>query len=63
MAPLRRGGLHRRHDVFSGLGGAEQNLTQEAEAHFYTDPARNEEEITAFAETIEDECASPPTPP
>ena len=24
MAPLRRGGLHRRHDVFSGLGGTEQ---------------------------------------
>ena len=63
LAPLRRGGLHRRHDVFSGLGGTEQNLTQEAEAHCYTDPARNEEEITAFAKTIEDECASPPTSP
>ena len=24
MAPLRRGGLHRRHDVFSGLVGAGQ---------------------------------------
>ena len=63
MTPLRRGGLHQRHDVASGLVGAEQNLTQEAEADFYTDPARNKEEITAFAEAIEDEGVSPPTLP
>ena len=61
--PPRGGGLHRRHCVFSGMVDAEQNLTQEAEAHFYTDPARNEQEITAFAEAIKDECVSPPTSP
>ena len=63
MAPLRRGGLHQRHDVVSVLVGAEQNLTQEAEAGFYTDPSRNREEITAFAEAIEDEGVSPPALP
>ena len=41
MAPLRRGGLHRRHDVFSGLVGAGQNPTQETEADFYAEPAGN----------------------
>ena len=63
MAPLRRSGLHQRHDVSSGLVGAEQNLTQEAQADLYTDPARNREEITAFAEAIEDEGVSPPMLP
>ena len=63
MAPLRRGGLHQRHDVGSVLVGAEQNPTQEAEADSYTDPARKREETTAFAGAIEDEGVSPPTLP
>ena len=63
MAPLRRGGLHRRHDVFSGLVGAGQNPTQEAEADLYADPSKDIQEITALAEAIEDECGSPPTLP
>ena len=63
MDPLRRGGLHRRHDVFSGLVGAEANPTQEAEAGLYTDPARNIQEIAAFDGTSEDECGPPPALP
>ena len=63
MAPLRKGGLHQKHDDGSILVGAEQNLTQEAEADSYTDPARNREEITAFAGAIEYQGVSPPTLP
>ena len=49
--------------LLSGLVGAEQNLTQAAEADFCTDPARNKQEITAFAVSIEGECGSPPKLP
>ena len=48
---------------FSGLVGAGENPTQEAEAGLYTDPARNIQEIAAFDGTVEDECGSPPTLP
>ena len=47
----------------SGLVGAGENPTQEAEAGLYTDPARNIQEIAAFDGTVEDECGSPPTLP
>ena len=46
---------------FSGLVGAGENPTQEAEAGLYTDPARNIQEIAAFDGTVEDECGSPPS--
>ena len=43
--PLRRGGLHQKHGVVSVLDGAEQNLTQKAEADFYADPARDQKRL------------------
>ncbi len=48
---------------FSDLVGAEQGLTQRTEAGFDTDPARDDQQVAAAAEPIEDECSSPPAQP
>ena len=58
MAPLRRGGLHRRHAVFSSLVGTAQTITQRAEERVWQRLGGDDQEVAAIAEAVE-RCAVP----
>ena len=60
MAPLRRGGLHRRHAVFSSLVGTAQTVTQRAEERAWQRLGRDGQEAATIAEAVEEVCSSPP---
>ena len=60
MAPLRRGGLHRRYAVFSNLVDTVQTVTQRAEDRAWQRFGRDGQEAATIAEAVEEVCSSPP---
>ena len=60
MAPLRRGGLHRRYAVFSNLVDTIQTVTQRAEERAWQRLGRDGQEAATIAEAVEEVCSSPP---